>query len=842
MLTRRCLLFLGISVAVTAALPAYGGPPVAQDDMGNARKEAARTDRYGDPLPEHAVRRLGTVRFCQPFPGSLAFSPDGKFLASGGYDNRIRLWNPDTGKEVRILEGHQSYVNCIALSADGKWLASGSQDHDLRLWEVDTGQQRRRFLGHEAPIELLTLSPNGKVLASSCLSGTLRLWDTASGKEIRALPNDKGYRIGAMTFSPDSKHLAFENRSDKGIQLVDVADGKEIRTFKGHKNDVSQLVFTADGAMLISSSQDHTIRVWDVASSRERRRYGDEKEAVICLALAPDGKTLTYGTYPGGLVHIWDLATNRDLVPPWKANRWRVVSIAYSPDSKKVAVSRDTIAIHETATGKRLNPTTESESRIRQVEYAAGGKVLAVWREDETIELWDTAKWRKAATLTPKVGRFSSMACSPRGKYLTTAEGDLTQGVLCHWDPQTGKQQKEFPQGKGWLEALSYSADGQTLACIRMDSHRVFIRWDAETGKERGRITAPRDGGRVPRLSPDGRLLACGVSYYTIDLWDTKTGQLVRRFGKEPLAYRELLTFSPDGRALATPGSKGRDGNSRIQPDVVLWETATGQERLHLAMNAGSVSQIAFSPDGRLLASAGQTETIHLWDAWTGEEVGRLTGHRGSMNSLSFAPDGKTLASGGADSTVLIWDVSGFLPAAKPVPVKLGREELTRYWDDLSGTDAARAYRAMAELARRPEQAEGLLKARFAARPGMNAEQLARLIADLDDDNFKTRENASKELANRGRLAEGALRKAVEGKLSTEARRRVQDLLDKLEGKAEDPEQRLLLRTVEVLERLGTPESCRLLDRLAKEAADTSAVREAKASLERLRSARRGAP
>src|SRR5262249_23406320 len=221
----------------------------------------------------------------------------------------------------------------------------------------------------------------------------------------------------------------------------------------------------------------------------EGDRYRDEKEEVRCLALAPNGKTLTYGTHPGGLVHIWDLAANRDLVRPWKAHRWCVVSIAYSPDSKKVAVARDTIAIHETATGKRLNPTLESESRILQVEYAAGGKVLAVWREDETIELWDTAKWSKAATLKAKVGRFTSMAFSPSGKHLTTAEGDFNQGVLCHWDPQTGKRKKEFPQGKGWLEVLSYSADGQTLACIQMGPRWGFVRWDAETGKERGRIT-----------------------------------------------------------------------------------------------------------------------------------------------------------------------------------------------------------------------------------------------------------------------------------------------------------------------------------------------------------------
>src|SRR5262249_17501481 len=184
-------------------------------------KRPARVDRYGDPLPKGAVIRLGTVRFCQPLPGTLAYSPNGKILASGGYDKRIRLWDPDTGKEVRILEGHTSYVNAIGLSADGKLLASGGQDKELLLWEVETGKLRRRIQGHRAPIERLALSPDGKVLASSCLEGTLRLWDTSTAKEIRSLPIHKGYRVLAMTFTPDSKLLAFNNRSEDGIQLVD---------------------------------------------------------------------------------------------------------------------------------------------------------------------------------------------------------------------------------------------------------------------------------------------------------------------------------------------------------------------------------------------------------------------------------------------------------------------------------------------------------------------------------------------------------------------------------------------------------------------------------------------
>jgi WD40 repeat protein len=669
------------------------------------------------------------------------------------------------------------------------------------------------------------------------------LWDTETGKEVRSLPIDQGARVLAMTFTPDSKHFAFNNHFSKGIQLVDVPGGKLIRTFMGHTDNVYDLTFTDDVKRLVSGSADNTIRVWDVVSGKELRRFGDEKAAVRCLALAPDGKTLTYGTYPDGKVHIWDIAANKDLVAPWKAHAWCVVSITYSPDSKKVAVGRDTIAIHETATGKRLNPTTDSESRVRQVEYAADGKLLAVWREDETIEIRDTATWRKTTTLLPKIGRFASMAFYPHSKYLTTAEGDSNQVVICHWDPQTGKRQTEFPQEQGWIEALSYSAVGDTLAFVHMGQHRVFTLLDPVTGKERARITDTNTLGRNPRLSRDGKLLAAVTAKHTVGLWETETQKLIRDFGMMFPSGQELLAFSPDGRTIATAGGQAIDNRIPIQPDLVLWETATGRERLHIAINEGQVNQIAFSPDGRLLASSGpdgrvvgstgRTETIHLWDAWTGKEVGRLPGHRGWVNSLAFAPDGRTLVSGGADTTLLMWDICGLGRVPQRSTEKQNPDQLATFVRGLESENAAEAYRAIFGLANQPDVALGLLKKRLTLVVDEEA-RVARFIADLDDDEFAVREKASAELARLGNVARAALARAAANPASVEVRSRAKAILAKLEVDKASPEQLLAVRTVEVLERVATPEARQLLRKLADGAADASRTREAKAALERL--------
>jgi hypothetical protein len=255
---------------------------------------------------------------------------------------------------------------------------------------------------------------------------------------------------------------------------------------------------------------------------------------------------------------------------------------------------------------------------------------------------------------------------------------------------------------------------------------------------------------------------------------------------------------------------------------------------MHFVSNDGCNNPLAFSPDGRLLASTCEAETIVVWDTWTGQQVRRFPGQH-CVGCLAFAPDGKSLASGGFDGNILIWDVSGILTAAKGPAENLSSEELVKCWDELAGSDAVRAYQVIGDLAQRPEQAVALLK----ESQKTDTERLPRLLAQLDDKNFTVRQKASSELASLGRLVEKALKSALKNDPSEEVKHRIEDLLERLEDGVENPEQLRLERAVEILERVGTPQARQLLETMAKERGQGEMVHEAKASLARL--ARRAA-
>jgi WD40 repeat protein len=590
----------------------------------------------------------------------VAFSPNGKILASTGRGGTVWLWDPDAQKIRAILKGHAGPVNAIAFSRDGKILASGGKDGAVWLWDPDPGKIRATLKGQGGQVHALAFSPDGKTLAvgghdlsSPSKLGELQLWDPDTGK-IRASPRGQEGEVLALAFSPDGKTLAVGGRdlsspSKPGeLRLCDPDTGK-IRATHRHARPVYGLAFSPDGKILAETSGDPTnmalsgeVWLWDATTGLFRGTLTSEHEesvveqgrvdpssssqfrAPTVIAFSPDGKTLASADRAGTVLR-WDVATCPTHPILSGHFRW-VTAVAFSrPD----------------------------------------GKVLASAGVDGKVLLWDVDTLQTRATLRDQKGEVRALAFSPDGKILASAGRD---GTVRLWDPDMGRAPELLTGNKEEVFALAFSPDGKVLASAGVD--RTVRLWDVDTRQPRATLTGHKDWVLDVAFSPDGRTLASvGGSSWTpirpgeVRLWDPATGRprpsLLGHAGAVA-----ALAFSGDGRTLVSASDDGT---------VRLWDAMASQPRappLEVHERGHWTPSVAFSRDGRTLAV--NSRGVSLWDVSTGEPLANVTGDALFRNSSSravtkvaFSPDGKTLASAHYDGVVRLW-VASFPTESNP--------------------------------------------------------------------------------------------------------------------------------------------------------------------------------
>jgi RNA polymerase sigma factor (sigma-70 family) len=832
-------IFLAMFLALGAGLLALPSEMAQQPPPAVRPQEAAkRVDFFGDPLPQGALARLGTVRFRH---GDRIYSevitPDGKTLASRGFDGAVRLWDTGSGKELaRVdLPYPGDWTNTLSLSPDGKHLATatwvenrnrilvwdvaerklarrmdlpdasrlvtavsfaeegktlaGVFGETVCLWDAATGRELRRFVGHAGVIEALAISPDGKTLATGARDGTVRLWEAATGRQQGQFPRKLALRpdferlpglppaqqrgILSLAFAPDGRALAVSASGEKTFCVWDLEANKELPPFRGDSGEVTTLLFLHDGKTLVSGAWNGLVHLWDVANRKEIRQFRGGDSPVLSLALSRDGKALAVG----GLrtVRLWDPSGNKDL-RPLPGHHEGVMQIAFSPDGKTAATG------------------------------------VGSW--DQRVCLWDTATGKELRQLQAPSGGLQLLRFSPDGRTLTVCNDGL--GLTLHsWETATGRRLtlRDFKGSGSFLP----SPGGRVIAAA--EGKTTLLLWDRVTGKEERLTIPPSWSGRV--VSPDGKFLAYDAADQsgTITLRDLKTGQDVHRCQGYPRSL-SAFTFSPDGKYLAAA--------FHFEPRVVvIWETATGRK---VAECRGGDEQttfmaLAFSPDGKTLAAGDdRSGTVRLWEVVTGGERHTFRGHVSCVRALAFSPDGRRLASGGEDTLGMVWDLG------EP---KTPKREGDSLWNDLASADAAVAYRASRALIGQGADGVGLLEKHLKPVVAVPAKQLTDLIADLNSEQFAVRQKATQTLEELADAAELALRKALESDSPLEVRRRVEGLLSKL-VLTRSPGRMRLFRAVETLEFLGTPEARRLLERLAGGAPGALLTREARASLARL--------
>ncbi len=629
--------------------PSAASMPVMSSPFDALRRDAISREVLPADAPPELVAIMGTG-YLQSWNGgidSVAFSPDGKLLAScKGFT--VEVWDATSGRKMGTLTGHKHNTVRVTFSADGKYLASGGFDHKAKIWDAETFKEVRT-LPETDFVSSLAFHPESKLIAVGSGSKTVKVWDVTTGKVVKTL---KGHTqvVQGVAFSPDGTRLL--SGSCEGnphylgkageVKVWDVETEVEVLNLEEGDHSGWCVAFSPDGNRLVSGSEDDSIRIWD-ASNGKLSRTLKKAGGVRAVGFNRDGRRLV-SSGDDRRARVWDPATGKELLVLPEHNDC-VSCVAVSPDDQMIATadSSGPVRLWNATTGEQRYPSPGNDGTIHEVALTPDGRLLASACADRNLLLWHITgpKPARGALLRGHPNLVRSVAFSPDGKRLISGSYDRTARI---WDAASGKPLFPLEGHAAVVTSVAFSSDGQQVA-TGSDDKTVKV-WDAATGKEL--YACSGHTARVERVafSADGKWLASASSDRTVRLWDTRTGQEIRVL-KGHGEFVTCVCFSPDSELIAT---------SSGDQNIKAWKTTTGQEVMTLKGHTEAVVSVAFSPAGTLLASTSHDGTVRLWDAKDGRLLKTivLCPPNGGAVNVIFSPDGRHLITGNANGTIYV--------------------------------------------------------------------------------------------------------------------------------------------------------------------------------------------
>ena len=526
---------------------------------------------------------------------SVAFSPDEKQIVSGDYDGYIKLWDAESGREIRTLLGHTDKVTSLSFSPDGTQILSGSDDGTIKLWELNTGREIRTFFGHTDEVSSVAFSPDGKQVLSGSFDNTVKLWDKETGNEIRI--------------------------------------------FSGHEQNVSSVCFSPEGKQILSGSYDGTIRLWDIDTGQELQIFSVQKKEVDANYFDLDRKQALL--LEDNSFVLWDLGTGRQ---PQTFSGYLSYSfdlVKFSVEGKYVLLflTNDDIILWDLETRQELQSFSWHESENNSGYLSPDGNQVLLLLEDDVITLWDIEASQELVAFSPKSYPADLIYLSSDGKYVLFASWWFNDDIIM-WDMDTGH--RTFVYFHKEDITVAFSPDAKQILSGSWDG--TITLWDIDTGHKSKTFLGHANSIHSVAFSPDGKRVLSGSDDDTVKIWDIDTGQELRSYYGW---VNSNVVFSPSGSQILVC----------LSGNIKLLDTETGREARAFSSNAASVRSAVFSPNGKQILSSSYANTIKFWDIELGLEIRTFSGHTGIVPSIAFSPDGKQFLSGSWDGTVKLWDI-----------------------------------------------------------------------------------------------------------------------------------------------------------------------------------------
>jgi WD40 repeat protein/serine/threonine protein kinase len=584
---------------------------------------------------------LFTLHHAEPV-SSVAFSPDGNWLASGSWDGMVKVHVAATGQEVFTFPGDGNRIYSVAFSSDGRHLAAGNADGTAKIWDTRTRQLTRTLKGHTDAISGVVFSSDGTRLATGGWDNTIKVWQAATGQELLSF-QAHGHGVASLAYSPDARLLA-SGGGDGSVRVWDANTGREQNSVRVSTKPVSSVAFSPDGTRLAAGAADDTVKVWEPSHGRKAMTLLlGHTGPVACVAFSRDGDHLATGSWDS-TVRVWNIQTGRE-ESCLRGHTGLVFSVAFSSDGHYLASGGwdNTVKVWQRAGKGEVRTLKGHGGPVNSLAFSPDGKLLASGGDDGAVKIWDLVTGREVRTLLAHSEPVLSVAFSPDGRWLASGGKDHTPII---WDTSTWREVHRLPAHSNLIIGVAFSSNGKWLATASYDG-TVMI-WDPSNGREL-RALPHMDGVTSLAFSPNSQFLATASCDNSVRVWETDEWReaLVLAGHTAPV---NSLAFSANGSCLASAGSDQM---------LKLWDLGSGKEVITIPdTHRGPVYCLVFSPDDRYVVSGGQDNFAKLWEATLGEEVLILKGHTAGISGLAFSPDGLCLASAGQDSTVILWDAA----------------------------------------------------------------------------------------------------------------------------------------------------------------------------------------